>query len=218
MKRNILLAFLVILNLVVLGAIVFVLKTRYFNGDDSRNDNPTENVENSAEETSSAEMEEYYRDNSEELIEVIDAKQSKDIPSESEVVDMLRERGFSDCMITTQNSLDGDYYEEKEISEKSSEKHPMYLAYYMTERGDLWVIHVINGKLFAYPASILLNSELQTEVIVSETKEITSYDYETNRFYVTIPKESAAIAKTVDRIDASTLGKLTLEEISKNEN
>ena len=90
----------------------------------------------------------------------------------------------------------------------------MYLAYYISSGGDVWTIHIINGEVFAYPASFNLDSDLQAEVIVSETNEITSYENETNTFIVTIPKETAAIVLTVDRIDSETLETLTAEEIS----
>ena len=44
---------------------------------------------------------------------------------------------------------------------------------------------------------------------------ISSYDSTTNKFYINVPKESQAVIKTVERIDAETLEKLTGEEIDK---
>ena len=168
----------------------------------------------SAEQSEPVEGEGYYWDNSQKVIAVIEVKKSKEIPSESEVIKILKERGFENCTVTYEYDLDGNYQEETEISDNSSEKHPMYLAYYTSSVGDVWTIHIINGKVFAYPASFNLNSDLQAEVIVSETNEITSYENETNTFIVTIPKETAAIVLTVDRIDSETLETLTAEEIS----
>ena len=80
---------------------------------------------------------------------------------------------------------------------------------------DIWTIFVINGVVIANPASFNLESELEAQLLFSETKELTSYDDETNKFYVTIPKETAAIVKTVEKIDAETLDKWTIEEIKE---
>ena len=55
----------------------------------------------------------------------------------------------------------------------------------------------------------------QTELLISESEELTSYVNEVNKFYVTIPKDSAAIVQTVKKINAETLDKLTLAEINK---
>lgn len=197
---------------------VFLVKTQSSKNNSTGNDNTEPPAGNSTEQSSVIDGEGYYWDNSQEMIEVIDVKQSNNIPSESEVKKILEERGFADCTATYQFDLNGEYYEETELTGNSSEKHPMYLAYYMNERGEWWTIHIINGKVFAYPASYNLDSDLQVEVIVSETSKITSYDCETNKFYVTIPKEQVVKVITVDRIDAATLDELTIEEISNYEN
>ena len=160
----------------------------------------------------------YYWDNSEEVIKVINAKESEDIQTESEVVSFLKERGFGDDFEITYNSdMDGNYVDDTEIAEDSTDKHPMYETSYIAENGDVWTIFVVNGAIFARPVSFNLESELEAELLFSETKEITSYDDETNKFYVTIPKESAAIVKVVDKIDAETLDKLTVEVINNYE-
>ena len=53
-------------------------------------------------------------------------------------------------------------------------------------------------------------------VILSETDTITSYDSSTNKFYVNIPKESQTVIKTVSKIDAETIEKLTNEEFNQS--
>lgn len=163
-----------------------------------------------------SEADEYYWDNS-EVVNVIDAQESNDVPTETEVIAILEERGFVDYPITYEYSIDGEYDEETEVLEGSTDKHPMYQTYYVAENGDVWTIFVINGAIFANPASFNLESELGAQLLFSETKELTSYDDETNKFYVTIPKESAAIVKVVEKIDAETLDKLTIEEIKNYE-
>lgn len=211
-KKN----YLKIAIIILLLAVVLIVLMQNRNNS-ANTDNSKESIWESSEQSEPIEGEGYYWDNSELVTAVIEMDQSKDIPSESEVIKILKKRGFTDCTVTYEFDLDGNYIEETEISDSSSEKHPMYLAYYTSSVGDVWTIHIINGKVFAYPASFNLNSDLQAEVIVSETNEITSYDYETNKFIVTIPKETAAIVMTVDRIDAKTLEKLTTEEISNYE-
>lgn len=211
-KKN----YLKIAIIILLLAVVLIVLMQNRNNS-ANTDNSKESIWESSEQSEPIEGEGYYWDNSEIVTAVIEMDQSKDIPSESEVIKILKKRGFTDCTVTYEFDLDGNYIEETEISDSSSEKHPMYLAYYTSSVGDVWTIHIINGKMFAYPASFNLNSDLQAEVIVSETNEITSYDYETNKFIVTIPKETAAIVMTVDRIDAKTLEKLTTEEISNYE-
>ena len=48
--------------------------------------------------------------------------------------------------------------------------------------------------------------------MVSETEEIASYDSTTNSIYLSIPHEDALDVRIVERIDASTIESLDLEE------
>jgi hypothetical protein len=160
-----------------------------------------------------SEADEYYWNNSEAVLEVIDVKESEELLSEKEATRLLEERGFYEYEIIYDSSIDGEYIGDTEVDENSNQKYPMYTTYYMAENGDIWTIFVVNGKLFANPASFNLESELDAQLLFSETKELTSYDDETNKFYVTIPKESVTIVKIVEKIDSETLDKLTIEEI-----
>ncbi len=164
-----------------------------------------------------SEVDEYYWENSKEVIAVIDAKESEDVPSEKEVLEIFESRGFEDCDIFYSYNIDGKYCGNTEVEENSENKHPVYQAYYVSENRDVWTLYATNGKIMAYPASFNLESELDAEVIFTETAEISSYDPESNQFYVTIPKDTAAIIKVVDRIDSETLDKFTIEEISNDE-
>ena len=51
------------------------------------------------------------------------------------------------------------------------------------------------------------------ELFISESEKITSYDEEDNKFYVTVPYETASIVKIVSRIDTETLDGLSKEVI-----
>lgn len=164
-----------------------------------------------------SEVDNYYWDNSKEVVAVINAKESEDVQSEKEALEIFASRGFEDCDVFYSFEIDGTYCGNTDAETESENKHPIYQAYYLTENGDVWTLYTINGKLMAYPTSFNYESELEAEVIFSETAEITSYDPESNQFYVTVPMDTAAIIKIVDRIDAETLDKLTIEEIKNYE-
>ncbi len=161
--------------------------------------------------------EEYYQEHSQEIIEVVDVQESEEVQSEKDVVTDLQERGFVDFAITFDSSMDGEYSETTEAAANSSQKHPMYQTFFVTDNGDIWSIFVINGAIFANPVFFNLESDLEGQVLFSESEELTSYDDVTNQFYVTVPEESAVVVKVVDRIDAATLNKLTYEEIRNYE-
>lgn len=201
-KYVLIIAFLIVIIVVLFIRIIKIAK----NSDEysERDAGQQENIEEGG----------YYWENSQEVIEVIDVDNSNDIPSESEVITLLEDRGFTDCQVTSQYDLNGEYYEETEILKDTSIKHPMYTAYYMNSAKEVWTIYVVNGKVMAFPATYNLDSGLQSEVVYSESKEITSYDYNTNKFYVRIPKKTETIVVVVDRIDADTLEKMTVEEIN----
>lgn len=161
-----------------------------------------------------SEEEGYYWDNS-EVIDVIDVQKSEDVLTEAEVITLLKERGFANYPITYEYSMDGEYNNEAEALDTSTDKHPLYQTYYVYKSEEVFTICVINGSIIAYPASFNLESNLGAELLISESEELTSYVNEVNKFYVTIPKDSAAIVQTVKKINAETLDKLTLAEINK---
>lgn len=150
-----------------------------------------------------------------DVVDVIPAEESEDVPTEVEVIDLLTERGFDSYPVVYEHTINGDYVEETEISAGTTDKHPMYYTYYVSANRELWLIYVVNGMVMANPVSFNLQSALPAELVVSESEALTSYDDVGNQFYVNIPYESAVIVKTVGRIDAETLDGLTIEEINK---
>lgn len=158
------------------------------------------------------EEENYYRENG-EVVRIIDANTSEDVPTEEEVMTLLSERGFADFPVTFDYGMDGAYVGQEEIAGDAATKHPMYQTNFITENQELWTIFVINGSVVANPVSYNLESSREAQLLISESQEITSYNGKTNKYYVTIPKESAVIVRTVDKIDAETLNQLTCEEI-----
>jgi len=161
-----------------------------------------------------SEADEYYNNNA-VVVKIIDANESSDVPTEAEVANILHARGFGNYPITYEYDMGGEYVDQVEITKDVETKRPMYETYYIAECGDVWSIFVINGMIMANPASYNLESKLGVQLLVSESEELTSYDSATNKFYVTIPKETAVIVKTVDKIDAETLNQLTRVEIDK---
>ncbi len=157
----------------------------------------------------------YFYDNS-TIITEIDANESKNVSTESEVYESLENRGFTQNAITSEFSMNGEYYEAVEIATLSSTKHPIYQTSYITQNNEIWTIYSINGVVQACPVSYNLNSSNKVQVIISETETITSYDSITNKFYETIPNDTALLVIVTETINAETLEKLTAEEIEKN--
>lgn len=157
---------------------------------------------------------EYFWANS-EVLDVIEVAQSDDVLTETEVKSLLQGMGFTNYPITYTNSMDGTKVSETEVADGSTAKHPTYQTFYVTENKEVWAIYVMAGSVIANPLSFNLESDLGVQLLISETEALTSYDDKANKFYVTIPFETAMIVKTVNKIDAATLEKLTKEEISK---
>ena len=157
-------------------------------------------------------VEKYYGKNS-KIIERTNVKDSEQIYSEAEAFELLTDRGFADYEITTEYSMEGEYYESVNVSKDSKEKHPIYGVYYFSESGMIWSIAVINDSITASPVTYNVESENSVPVIVSESDYVTGYDSVTNMFYEVEPKETFVKVITVEKIDSETLEKLTYEKI-----
>ena len=155
----------------------------------------------------------YYFNHS-EVIDVIIAEESEDVPTGAEAADLLAERGFVDFPITYEFTMSGQYAEDAKVPDGSANKFPMYETTYISSSGEVWTVFVINGAVFANPVSFNLEFILDVQLLFSESETLTSYDNETGKYYVTIPNESEVIVRAVERIDADTLDRLTIEEIS----
>ena len=158
--------------------------------------------------------EEFYQNNS-NVIQVIEVEESEKVSTEAEAKRILNARGFADLPITYYYDIKGQLIEEKEIDAESSDKHPLYKTFMISENSGLWTIYLMNGEVIAYPASFNLESDLNAQVILSENEWLISYDNESNKYFVTVPAESAAFMKIIDRIDAETLNGMTIEEVGR---
>ena len=160
-----------------------------------------------------AAVEEYYEDNSEEIVSVEAVEENDSVFSEKEAIKFMSERGFTEYPLKYDYSIDGTYTDETEASIESDEKHPMYMTYFIAEDGAVWSVFIVGRTIAANPASYNLESDLESQVLVSETDTLTSYTEMGNKFYQTIPKESAVKLKVVDQITSQKLNDLTYEEV-----
>lgn len=154
-------------------------------------------------------VEEYYSNNSEEIVAVEEVQENEDVFSEKEVIEFLTERGFTEYPVTYDFNMDGTYTDEAEAAADSDERHPMYQTYFVAEDGSVWSIFIVGRTIAANPASYNLQSDNEAQVLVSETETLTSYTEMGNKLYTTIPKESAIILKVVDQITSQKLNELT---------
>lgn len=157
-------------------------------------------------------VEAYYEENA-KIVNRVRVKESKDVYSEQEVFELLSARGFTEYEITTEYSMDGEYYDTINVSKDSKEEHPIYSTHYISEEDIVWNITVVNGTVMATPISYNLEQEGSVKVIFSETVSITGYDSVTNMFYEIEPKATFANVIKVELIDSKTLDTLTYEKI-----
>ncbi len=158
----------------------------------------------------------YFASNS-TIISKRAVKDSIDVFSQADIFADLKKRGFDTHPITTEYSMDGDYFEEVEISNKSSDYHPTYSTSYLTKEEDLWTVFVVDNFVMATPVSYNLQSELGVEIVISESNTVMSYDSATNKFFETIPNESELIVKTIELINAEALEGLSRGELKTYE-
>ncbi len=148
-----------------------------------------------------------------DIIEIQDVSSSKTVQSESEVIDMLKERGFSDISIKYQWSMNGEYQAETEAIHGLDKQHPEYDATYEDKRNHTWILYMVNGDLYAYLFSYSLENPYASRIIVSESTTITEYLDTTSKYYKIVPHSDYAIVKKVNKIDAETLDSITIKEL-----
>lgn len=217
MKNKLFFIILFIILITGLCIIVFIGYNKYINNNSNDNKEIYKEVNSNDIEEESNEISEisdnikntdtykYYEENSSSIEKVMDAKKEKNSFSEKEAKKFLEERGFKDYPINYEYSLNGEYVDETEVDPSSDKKHPMYITNYQSKDGSMWTVYLISKSIFAYPASYVLENSLDIEILLSETSTITSYDSETNAFFVTIPNGKTTTSKTVEEITSSTL-------------
>ena len=158
-------------------------------------------------------VEEYYKENS-EILEITEV--TSDITfSETEINDFLLERGFMDLSVSYRFSLEGTYDSQKEINIESDVKHPMYEAYYVSKNNEIYYLNIIGKNLYVNPISYCNEHDPEIPIIISESNWTTGYDFDEDKFFKIIPKDTAATLITIDKITAETLDTLRIEEVIK---
>ena len=156
-----------------------------------------------------------YFSNNGEIVSEMNVSDAEDVETEADVYNCLRNRGFTEYSVTKEYSMDGNYEDTTDINADSIEQHPMYNTFYCSTAGEFWTITSINGQITANPVSYNFQSELEVPVLISDSEVIISYDNTTNKFYETIPSETALKLIVVDQVDAATLDNLTIGEIDQ---
>lgn len=134
----------------------------------------------------------------------------------SEAVQYVYQNGLM-CGTEDDYTMNGDYIGDTDILDNSTEKHPMYQVFDKSKAGEMWVIYVVSGEVFANPLSFNFGTTgLDAEVLVieeSNSGKLASYYGKTNSFYVTIPKDTAVFTKAVEGITADTLDEITINAL-----
>ncbi|MEE3343097.1 MAG: hypothetical protein VZS44_03305 [Bacilli bacterium] len=214
MKYKKVLILLYIVLIIILFIIIFLDYNKYIKSNSNDNKKIDNKVNNNGIEEENNEISDdiketdtykYYEENSSSIEKVMDAKNEEYSFSEKEAKMILEERGFKNYPINYDFSLDGEYVDETEVDPSSNKKHPMYLTNYQSKDGSIWTVYLISKSIFAYPASYILNNSPNIEILLSETSTITSYDSETNAFFVTIPNGKKTKGITIEKITSSSL-------------
>ena len=153
------------------------------------------------------EVDEYYLENSEKIVS-IDVVKEDNALSEKEVCTLMEERGFNQYPIVFEYDLEGNYVGEKNVRKDSDIKHPMYQTFYVTNNGDIWSVFVIGKKIIANPAYYNVSTDEEKQILIAEEGTLTSYDDESNQFYVTVPKSNIVELNKITKINAMTIDKI----------
>ena len=157
----------------------------------------------------------YYNETSEEILAIEDVDRYNGTLTASEALELAEARGFDQTAPEYNFDISGEYLGDTKAAGDSDEKAPMYLTSYITSKEEVWYIYLTGDYIAAYPVSYVLNNRPDYEVILSESEEIMCYDDSENKYYRTIPKESAVKLIVVDEINAQTLEKYSEKELAK---
>lgn len=132
--------------------------------------------------------------------------------TEAEAVRAYADRGFAEVEIRTCYDANGNYFDDRAISDDSSEKHPYYETYFRTEEDTIWTVTLMGDSFYATPVSY--NAvELGVPRVLSETEVFRSYDGQANAFFALEPDPEVLVLKRIDRIDAATLAEMRAWEV-----
>ena len=175
------------------------------------------NSENNNEKEPDSESYKYYKENSEKIIEIVDASNPDNLLSGAEAVALLKSKGFGEYPVTVYYDINGEYIDETEVDSKSTDYYPMYHTFYVSETDVLWKVMVIGKSVVAVPMSYMMEIDTKAQIMFSESESIVSYNIDDMVFYITIPKKSAVDVNVFDMLNAESLKNITNEEIANYE-
>ena len=148
-----------------------------------------------------------------QIVSTVEAQNSNETLAETDVVKLLKDRGFNDVIVNTSYGMDGTYFSDTQIDENSTDKHPAYTTIFVSENGNYWTLLIYDGQIMANPVTYNSKNTATANVIFSEKESITSYFSATNTFYKIIPDGTEYKVKVIGRIDAETLNNMQSGEI-----
>ena len=157
---------------------------------------------------------EYYHNTSEKIVSTEYANENNSL-SEAEVFALLTEKNLNQHPISYEYDINGNYIDETTIDKNSNVKHPMYQTMYVTSEGEVWNIFIVGKTIYASALSYYYETDTEIEYIFGETETLICYAEDTNKYYITIPKNTVVAYNVINSVDAETLDKFTFEEIDK---
>lgn len=164
-------------------------------------------------ETENLTDEDLYYQSISTVISSTKADESTDVQTEAEAAEAFKQLGFDQYPITYDYFMGGEYTGKMEITNDPNIKRPMYTTSFVSDSRHLYTIYMVNGVVAAFPVSFNMESDLDAELLISESDKLTIYSSDTDKFFVAIPNKSTAIVKVISKIDADSLNSLTFEEI-----
>lgn len=199
---------IVVLSVVLIVLITFLILFLLGVINETPNKSVPDNTQPSTYIVEPIDAESYYEENG-EILNVIKTKNSKEILSEKEAIELLNDRGFTNSAITWNFTEDGEYLEDTEAKTDSDTKHPTYSTFYIASTDDYWTVEIVNGCITASSINYNITSSSGVPLIVSEKKTVMGYDNISNQFFETIPKDTSLKVQIVEKIDAHTLDELS---------
>lgn len=223
-KKKLLLAAIIIVLIAAVAVIAIVVGTGgdsesessgetqsssdFFGGASNSDSSDEDIVLNSSYDVPEIDADAYYSAHG-TVVSSVSAYESLELLGEGDAYRAFSERELAANDVFAEYNVAGDMTPSMRISGYSSEKHPVYTAYYRTAGGDLWSVSQINGKFIANPLSYNAKNPSAPQVLFSESDTLETYDCVTNKFFTVRPAADAISLKTVARIDAQTLEALT---------
>lgn len=207
MKKTRKMKMLILMVLLIISVVIAVIVSFFF--FKKKNGNSQDSLE-------AIDADKYYKKNSTVLEKIKLSVNNEHVLTEAAAYKLLIDKGFVNHDIYTMYENDGTYHSAELIDETADICHPIYETIYCTPDEQYWLISIMGDEIVAYPASYNEEHIDRTEVILSESESIFSYDNVTNTLYKNIPKKDILIVKTVVEINADVLNTISEKEMEES--